>query len=75
MWSWVYSIDNDVFGYYKEKKEEIWLSPLTKALTLIENFKRHSENTKPPTTFATADRLMTASWSKDRYPTGVVQPV
>ena len=63
MWPWVYSIDNDVFGFYKEKKEEIRLSPMTKALTPIENFKRHNENTKPPTTFATADLLRTASWS------------
>ena len=52
-----------------EKKEVIWLSPITKALTRAENSKKRSDNTKNAdknfdhTTIA--DRLKTVSWSDE----------
>ena len=41
----------------KEKKEEIWLSPLTKALTPIEKFKKQRDNTKTPPPTSIKQRL------------------
>ena len=59
-----------------EKKEEIWLSPMTKAPTPTEMSKRHSDNknnaTKKFDYTAVADRLRTVSWSNYSHPTGVV---
>ena len=36
-------------GFYKEKKEEIWLSPMTKAATPTEMSKGQSDNTNNAT--------------------------
>ena len=59
-----------------EKKEEIWLSPMTKAPTPTEMSKGQSDNTKNATKkfdyTAVADRLRTVSWSNYSHPTGVV---
>ena len=64
----------------KEKKEEIWLSPMTKAPTPAEMSKGQSDNTNNVTTkkfdyTAVADRLRTVSWSNYGHPTGVVNLV
>ena len=60
----------------KEKKEEIWLSPMTKAHTPTEMSKGQSDNIKNATKkfdyTAVADRLRTVSWSNYSHPTGVV---
>ena len=62
-----------------EKKEEIWLSPMTKAPTPTEMSKGLSENTNNVTKkceyTAVADRLRTVSWSNYSHPTGVVNLV
>ena len=59
-----------------EKKEEIWLSPMTKAHTPTEMSKGQSDNinnaTKKFDYTAVADRLRTVSWSNYSHPTGVV---
>ena len=63
----------------KEKKEEIWLSPMKKALTPAEKSKKQRDNIKSATKnfdYTTiADRLSTVSWSSNSRPTGVVKPV
>ena len=50
-----------------EKKEEIWLSPMTKAPTPTEMSKGQSDNTNNATKkfnyTAVADQLRTVSWS------------
>ena len=60
----------------EEKKEEIWLSSMTKAPTPTEMSKRQSDNTnKASKKFdyrAIADRLRTVSWINYGHPTGVV---
>ena len=45
----------------KEKKEEIWLSPMTKAPTPTEKFKKWRDNTKTPpkTSIETEDQQPT----------------
>ena len=64
---------------YREKGEEIWLSPMTKAPTPKEKSKKQRDNTKNATKnvdYTTiADRLRTVSWSNSSHPTGVVKPV
>ena len=65
---------------YQRKKEEIWLSPVTKAPTPIEKPKKQRDKTKKNATkyfdYTTiADRLRTVSWSNSSHPTGVVKPV
>ena len=59
-----------------EKKEEIWLSPMTKAPNPTEMSKGKSDNTNNATKkfdyTAIKDRLMPVSWSNYSYPTGVV---
>ena len=63
---------------YKEKKEEIWLSPMTKAPTPTEMSKGQNDNTNVTKKFdyrAVADRLRTVSWSNYGHPTGVVNLV
>ena len=59
------------------KKEDIWLSPMTKALTPTEKSKKELDNTKtPPKNFdytTIADPLRTVSWGNDSHPTGVVK--
>ena len=61
---------------YKEKKEEIWLSPMTKAPTPKEKSKKESDNTKTPPKTSITQRLQTdfrtVSWVND---TGIVKPV
>ena len=63
----------------KEKKEEIWLSPMTKVPTPTEMSKGQIDNTNNATKkfdyTAVADRLRTVSWSNYGYPTGVVNLV
>ena len=63
----------------KEKKEEIWLSPMTKAPTTTEKSKKQRDNTKtPPKNFnytTIANRLRTVSSGNDSHPAGVVKPV
>ena len=65
-----------VSSEFKMKKEEILLSPMTKALTPTEKSKKQRDNTKtPPKTseYTTiADQLRTVSWGNDSHPTGVV---
>ena len=60
----------------QEKKEEIWLSPMTKAPTPTEMSKAQSDNTNSATKkfdyTAVADRFRTVSWSNYSHPTGVV---
>ena len=62
--------------YYKDKKEEIRLSPMTKAPKPTEMSKGQSDNTNNATKkfdpTAIADRLRTVSWSNYIHPTGVV---
>ena len=62
-----------------KEKEEIWLSPMTEALTLTEKSKKQRDNTKNATKnfdYTTiADRLRTVSWGSDSHPAGVVKPV
>ena len=67
-----------VYGHVPEcheKKEEIWLSPMTKAPTPTEMSKRLSDNTNNATKkfdyTAVADQLRTVSWSNYSHPTGV----
>ena len=65
-----------IWKFRKEKKEEIWLSPMTKAHTPTEMSKGQSDNinnaTKKFDYTAVADRLRTVSWSNYSHPTGVV---
>ena len=51
----------------QEKKEEIWLSPMTTW--------QHKNATKNFYYTTISDRLRTVSWSNNSYPTGVVKPV
>ena len=61
------------------EKEEIWLSPMSEALTPTEKSKKQRDNTKNATKnfdYTTiADRLRTVSWGNDSHPAGVVKPV
>ena len=63
----------------REKKEEIWLSPMTKAPTPTDMSKGQNDNTnnarKKFDYTAVADRLRTVSWSGYGHPTGVVNLV
>ena len=62
-----------------EKKEEIWLSPMTKAPTPKEKSKKQRDNIKHATKnfdYTTiADRHKTVSWSNSSHSTGMVKPV
>ena len=62
--------------YQREKKEEIWLNPVTKTHTPTEQSKKQRDNIKNTTKnfdYTTiADRLRTVSWSNSSHPTGVV---
>ena len=57
-----------------EKKEEIWLSPMTKVHILTDMSKGQSDDTTPKKfdNTAIADRLRTVSWSNYRHLTGLV---
>ena len=63
----------------KEKREEIWHSPITKAPTPTEKSKKatrqHKNATKNFDYTTIADRLRTVSFGNDKHPTGVVKPV
>ena len=63
---------------FKEEKEEIWLSPMKKAPTPTEKFKRQRDNitiaTKNFDYTTIADRLRTVRWSNTSHSTGVVKP-
>ena len=56
---------------HRELKQEIWLSPMTKALTPTENFQ-HNNATNNFNYTTIANRLGTVSWSNNIRPTGVV---
>ena len=62
---------------YKRKKEEIWLSPMTKAPIPKEKSKtwQHKNATKLLDYTTIAERLRTVSWSNDSGPTGAVKLV
>ena len=64
---------------YSKKKEEIWLSPMTKTPTPAEMSIGQSDNTNNATQkfdyIVVADRLRTVSWSKFGHPTSVVNHV
>ena len=63
----------------KEKKEEIWLGPVTKAPSDREKSKKQRDNIKNATKnfdyTTTANRLRSVSWSNSSHPIGVVKPV
>ena len=46
-------------AFFKEKKEEIWLSPMTKAPTPIEKSKNQGDNIKTPPKTSITQRLRT----------------
>ena len=62
-----------------KKKEDIWYSPMTKALTPTEKYKKELDNTKRTTknfdVTIIADRFRTASWQYDGHQIGLVKPV
>ena len=62
--------------FLQDKKEEIWLSPMTKAPTATEMSKGQNDNTNNATKkfdkTAIADRLRTVSWSNYSHLTAVV---
>ena len=65
---------------WEKKKEEIWLSPMTKAPTPTEKSKKqsklqHKNVTKSFDYTTIADRLRTVSFSNNSHQTGVVKPV
>ena len=62
---------------YKEKKKEIRLGPMTKALIPTEIKKKQLTTTRryQNVDYTTiAGRLGTVSWSNNSHPTGVVKP-
>ena len=68
--------DGNILNSKQEKKEEIWLSPMTKAPTPTEKSIKQRDNTKTSPNYTTiAIRLRTVSWDNDSHPTGVVKPV
>ena len=73
-WPWFHQL-----WQFSREKEEIWLSPMTEALTPTEKSKKQRDNTKNATKnfdYTTiADRLRTVSWGNDSHSAGVVKPV
>ena len=73
------TINSNLWISEEKRKEEIWLSPMTEALTPTEKSKKQCDNTKNATKnfdYTTiADRLRTVSWGNDSHPAGVVKPV
>ena len=63
----------------KPKKEEVWLSPVTKTPIPTGKSKKQRDNMKKATknfdNTTIADRLRMVSWSNSSHPTGVVKPV
>ena len=72
-------IDMELYTYkYKEKYEEIWLSPITKGPTPTGNSKKQHDNknnSKNLNYTTIANRFRTVSWSNDSHLTGVVKQV
>ena len=70
------ALDNNnhfLYQFQQGKREEIWLSPITKAPTLTEKSTRQHKNATKNFDYTTiADRLGTVSWSSNSHPTGVV---
>ena len=64
---------------FREKKEKIWLSPMTKVPTPIEKSKKQRDHIKNATrnfNYRTiADRISTVRWSNSSHPTDVVKSV
>ena len=69
----------DYIASLQEKKEELWLSPMTKAPTQTEKSKKQRDNIKNATKnfdyITIAEWLRTVSWSNSSHQTGVVKPV
>ena len=60
-----------------KNKNEIWLSPMTKA-PYQQKIQQPIDRTKTTKNFdytMIADKLRTISWSNNSHPTGVVKPV
>ena len=55
-----------------EKKEEIWLVPMTEAPKPIEKSNKQRGNTKTPSKTSITQRLRTVSLGKDSHPIVVV---
>ena len=70
---------NQITFGLKEKKEEIWRSPMTKAPTPTEKIKKatwqHKNATKIFAFTTIADLLRTVSWGSDSHPADVIKPV
>ena len=63
--------------YGQEKKEEIWLSPMTKVPTPTKIQKatwQHKIANKNVDYKTIADRLRTVNWGNDSHPGGVIKP-
>ena len=75
----MHALLNFITSLIKEKKDKIWLSPVTKAPTPTEKSKKQRDNIKNATKnfdYTTiTDRLRMVSWSNSSHPTGVVKPV
>ena len=66
------------FKLFKAKKEEIWLSPMSKAPTPHRKSKKQRDNTNTLQNFdytMIADRPRTVSWSNDINQTDMVKLV
>ena len=64
------------YFFFREKMEEIWLSPMTKAPTPTEKATWQHQKRHQNFDYTTiADRLRAVSWSNNSHPTGVVKPV
>ena len=57
------------------KKEEIWLSRITKAPTLTDKSKTQRDVTKTQPKTSITQRLKTGSRGNDSHQTGVIKPV
>ena len=76
--SWVYNVNVVTFLFSfgrQEKKEEIWLSIMTKAPTPTEKIQKATWQDKNAIKTTIADRLRTVSWINNSNLTGVVKQV
>ena len=80
--NWRQNVQYDEYSHpnsISEKKEKIWLSPVTNAPRPTEKSKKQRDNIKtlPKTSITQRLRtdLGTVSWSSNSHPTGVVKPV
>ena len=65
-------------AFVKEKKDEIWLSPMTKAPTLLKSPKQRDSIINAIKNFdytTITERLRKVSWSNSSHPNGVIKPV